>query len=196
MAKLPDGLRPQVADFLLEYEANGRNATAAYMRTHPNCTSRGSAAVLAHRLLRTPKVERALKQLRESRVKRLNMDADEATMLTSMRARANLAHAYDEHGNELPMHQWPLELQVAVKGRKKDGSLTLIDQQTCTRTILEMNGKLKQTVDVNHFDHIGYLAARQREHEERHGQGDTAGRNDSQRESEPTKGRRARPARA
>jgi phage terminase small subunit len=153
------------AEFILEYEANGRNATNAYLKTHPGCSSRQAAAVQGLRTLRNPKVAHALAALRKNRYKRLNMDADEAVMLTSMRARADFGLAFDEKGERLPLAQWPLELRVAIKGIKADGSITLVDPQQATRTILEMAGKLKQTVDVNHFDHVGYLAQKQREKE-------------------------------
>jgi len=155
-------LTAKQAEFILEYEANGRNATNAYMRTHPNCTSRSSAAVEGMRTLRKPHVAHALAGLRKNRVQRLSMQADEAAMLTGMRARANLAHAFGTDGKLLPFTEWPLELQVALKSIKADGSVTLLDQQQATRTVLEMAGKLKQTVDINMFDHVGYLAAKQR----------------------------------
>ena len=52
------------AQFILEYEANGRNATAAYLRTHPKCVSRAAAAVNGLKTLRLANVAAAVKQLR------------------------------------------------------------------------------------------------------------------------------------
>ncbi len=155
-------LTPAQAEFLLVYEANGFNATAAYMATHPGCRSRVAAATEGHKTLRKPQVAAALAELRKGRMRRLGMDADEATLLTAMRARANLALAFDEDGNELPFHQWPPELLVAVKSRKPDGTVVLLDQQRATETILQMHGRLKNVVAVNHFDHVAYLAGKQR----------------------------------
>lgn len=128
-------LTPTQAEFLLVFEANGFNATAAYMATHPGCRSRVAAATEGYKTLRNPQVAAALVELRKGRMRRLGMDADEATLLTAMRARAHLALAFDEDGNELPFHQWPPELLVAVKSRKPDGTVVLLDQQRATETI-------------------------------------------------------------
>ena len=57
---------------------------------------------------------------------------------------------------------WPDELAKAVKTFKPDGTIVLLDQQRATETILQMHGKLKSTVAVNHFDHVAYLAGKQR----------------------------------
>jgi hypothetical protein len=149
-------------EFVLVYEANGHNATAAYLATHPGCKSRVAAATEGYRTLRNPQVAAALAELRNDRMRRLGMDADEATLLTAMRARADLILAFDEDGNQLPFHLWPLELRVAVKTYKPDGTIVLHDQQRATETILQMHGRLKSTVAVNHFDHVAYLAGKQR----------------------------------
>ena len=89
------------------------------------------------------------------------MDADEATLLTAIRARADLGLAFDEDGKPLPLHQWPRELRVAVKSRKPDGTIVLVDPQRATETILRMHGMLTRVVGGSQFDHVGYLAGKQ-----------------------------------
>ena len=157
----PCGLTGTQARFILEYEANGRNATRAYMRTHPNCRSAGAAAVEGLRTLRNPKVARVLEQVQKDRARRLTMDADEAAMLTAIRARADLRLAFNHNGELLAPGDWPDELAKAIKSYKPDGTIVLLDQQRATETILQMHGKLKSTVAVNHFDHVAYLAGKQ-----------------------------------
>ena len=155
-------LTAKQAMFCLEYEANGRNAARAYLKSHPGAAL-STCYVNGCRMLRNAKVARTLTQLRADRVKRLNMDADEAAMLTAISARADIRLAYGADGKMLHPSEWPDEFAKAVKAIKADGSLVLHDQQKARETVLLMAGKLKQTVDVNHFDHIGYLAGKTRE---------------------------------
>lgn len=160
------------AEFILLYEANGRNAGAAYKATHPGIRSNAAAWANGSRMLRNAKVKRALEQLRKDRVARLSMDADEAAMLTAITARADIRLAYDQDGKPLDPKDWPDEFAKAVKSIKADGTIVLHDSQKARETILLMAGKLKQTVDVNHFDHLGYLAGKTRElREGQHGKG-------------------------
>ncbi len=157
-----DGLRALTttqAAFILEYEANGWNATRAYMRTHPNCRSAGAAAVEGMRTLRNPKVARALEQVRKDRAMRLAMDADEAAMLIAICARADIRHAYDHDGRLLPVQEWPDEFARAVKTIKPDGTIVLHDGLKACITILQMHGRLRPAAAESRFDHVGYLAA-------------------------------------
>ena len=162
MAKDVDGLTPAMAEFVLEYTRNGGNATRAYRRSHPGCSSDSVAAVHGHRLLRNSKVASTVRRILAARFKRLEMSGDEAVALTGLRARADIGMALGEDGKILPLDQWPLELRKAVKEIKPDGTVRLHDQQKATETVLRMTGKLRDTVDVNHFDHLGYLAAIER----------------------------------
>lgn len=148
--------------FILEYEANGRNATRAYLRAHPRCRSNAAAAVEGCRTLRNPNVAKALDEIRSDRAKRLSMAADEAAMRVAICARANIRNAYDNDGILLPVHEWPDVLALAVKAVKPDGTIILHDALKACITILQMHGKLRPTVDVNHFDHVGYLAGKAR----------------------------------
>jgi len=181
-------LTAKQAMFCLEYEANGRNAARAYLKSHPGA-SLATAYLNGCRMLRNAKVARTLTQLRADRVKRLNMDADEAAMLTAISARADIRLAYDGEGKMLPPDQWPDEFAKAVKSIKADGTIVLHDQQKARETVLLMAGKLKQTVDVNHFDHIGYLAGKTRELRE-------AGHGEQGRDTEADRQGRAEPRRA
>lgn len=150
------------AEFLLVYEANGHNATAAYLATHPGCKSRVAAATEGYKTLRNPQVAAALAELRKDRMRRLGMDADEAALLTAIRARATLRDAFGQDGKLLAPSAWPIEFALAVKSYRPDGTIVLLDQQRATETILQMLGKLKNVVGVNQFDHIRYLAGKQR----------------------------------
>jgi phage terminase small subunit len=169
------------AEFCLEYESNGRNAARAYLKTHPGA-SLATAYVQGCRCLRNPKIIRTLEQLRADRVKRLNMDADEAAMLTHITARADIRLAFGADGKMLPPEQWPDEFAKAVKSIRADGSIVMHDATKARELVLQMAGKLVQKVDVNHFDHIGYLAGKTRElREAEHGKGNEAGRDDQKR---------------
>lgn len=148
-----------MAVFVLEYTRNGGNATVAYLRARPDCTNRNTAHVLGHRMLRKVKVAAAIRRITAARYKRLEMSGDEAVALTGLRARADIGMALDAEGKILPLGEWPLELRKSVKEIKPDGTVRLHDQQKATETVLRMTGKLRDTVDVNHFDHLGYLAA-------------------------------------
>ena len=69
--------RPAQAEFLLVYDANGGNATAAYLATHPGCQSRNAARVNGLKMLRNARVAAAQTRLRQERLARLGMNADE-----------------------------------------------------------------------------------------------------------------------
>lgn len=159
MAERRDGeLTAVQAAFVLAYTSNGYNATRAYQAARPQA-SKEVAAVNGHRMLRVDKVARAIRQLQARRFKRWEMSGDEAAALTAISARADIRNAYDADGKPLPVHEWPEELRLALKGIKADGSFVLHDGLKARETILRMTGKLRDVVDVNHFDHLGYLAA-------------------------------------
>ena len=158
--ELHDGLTPAQTEFILEYEANGRNATTAYLKAHPGCRSRAAAAVEGSRTLRNPNVVRAIDRIRAERATRLSMAADEAAALLAIRARADIRFAYDDAGNRLPVHEWPDEFAQAVRTVKADGTIVLHDALKACITILQMHGKLRSTAkEAVQFDHLAYLAA-------------------------------------
>ena len=56
------------------------------------------------------------------------MDADEAAILTAIRARANIRDAVDHEGKPLDPADWPTDFARAVKSYKPDGTIVLLDQ--------------------------------------------------------------------
>jgi phage terminase small subunit len=159
----PHGLNPNQRAFVLAYVANGWKGPAAYRAAYPNCTSENSSWVESHRLLRSPKVRAALKDLEGAMWAQLEMSAEEALALVACSARANLADAYDEHGQLLPFTAWPRTLQAAVRSRKGE-DIVLNDQLKAREMILISHGRLRAGVDVRHsFDHEGHLAEIDRE---------------------------------
>lgn len=172
MPKDENGLTPAQAAFVLEYTRNGGNAGLAYRRSYPGCKSEAGAWVSGSRLLRNAKVASAIRRVLAARFKRLEMSGDEAVALTGLRARADIGMVLDEKGELLPREQWPLEFRKAVKELRPDGTVKLHDQQKATETVLRMTGKLRDVIDVNHFDHLGYLAAIERKRRAAQGGGD------------------------
>jgi phage terminase small subunit len=133
-------LRKADQHFVLEYLSNGYNATAAFARAHPNVT-RASAAVEGWKLLRTPKIAAVLKREEARRWKTLEMNGEEAVALISAAARADIAEAFDDAGNMLPVRQWPKRLRMAVKSLK-DGQVTLHDALRARQLMAQMAGRL------------------------------------------------------
>lgn len=147
--------------FVLEYEANGRNASKAYRDIHPDVTP-ASSAVLGHRMLRNVKVAAALAENQTERFARLEMKADEALAIISEHARADIGDRYDEAGNELPIHQWPARLRLAVKSIKAGpfgDSITLVDSLRAAELMAQAGGKLRAGSLTITFDHAKYLGA-------------------------------------
>jgi len=157
-----EALTPAQEAFTAAYIANGGNGTRAYLASHPDCTSYGAAGVEAHRALRNPKIRALIDAARVERWKRLEMEGDEAIALLSLRARANIADAFDDAGQLLPVHVWPEVLQLAVKSirRGKDGDvITLHDGLKAAELMAIATGRLKTALTVNHtFDHVAALA--------------------------------------
>ena len=120
-----------------------------------------TCAVEGCKLLRLPKVRTALEARRQERFQALQMEADEALALLSLRARADLAEADDERGRLLPFHQWPESLRLACRARcDKDGRVEwqLSDGLKAAELMAIATGKLKTNVLQLQFDHEGYLA--------------------------------------
>ena len=92
------------------------------------------------------------------------MTAEEAAALVAIRAHADIGQAFDdESGVMLPITMWPEEFRLAVKGLKLGpfgDTITLHDGLRACELVLQMAGKLKNAVDVQHFDHVAYLASK------------------------------------
>jgi phage terminase small subunit len=158
----PEGLCPRERLFVEAYVLSGGNATKAYQACMaPVIVKASSAASLGWRMLRTVKVRAAIDRRRAERFQALKMEADEALSLIALRARANLADAYDDSGKLLPFHQWPESLQLACRWRiDKDGQLEVqhSDGLKATELMAIATGKLKTNVLQPQFDHERYLA--------------------------------------
>jgi len=158
----PNALTDRQRHFILAYEANGHNGARAYMALHPGANA-GTAATEAYRTLRKPHVSKELDRRRQERWQRLEMTAEEAAALVAIRARADIGQAFDENGVMLPVTMWPEELRLAVKSIKPGpygDTITLHDGLRACELVLQMAGKLKQVVALQHFDHVGYLASK------------------------------------
>jgi len=145
--------------FALAYIASGENATKAYLALRPDVL-RTTAAVEGCKLLRNPKVARAVADARAERYAALEMQADEAVALISLTARADIGDAYAEDGvTLLPVAQWPASLRLAVKGIKPGpfgDSITLHDGLRARELMAQIQGRLKNTLELK-FDHAKYL---------------------------------------
>ena len=141
---------------------NGGNATRAYqVSMHPKVVTDASAAVLGWKLLRRVKVAEALEKRRDQQMKLLQIAGDEALALISIRARVDLADAYDERGRLLPFHLWPKALRLAARTRSdKDGNVewAFPDGLKASELMAIATGKLKTNVLQVQFDHAAHLA--------------------------------------
>jgi phage terminase small subunit len=157
-------LTPFEAFFVEAYILNGGNATRAYRTAHgggPSSVKDSTCAVEGCKLLRLPKIRAALGSRQQERFKALQMEGDEALALIALRARANLADAYDERGQLLPFHLWPESLQLAVRWRiNENGHLEVqhADGLKAAELMAIASGKLKTNVLQVQFDHASYLA--------------------------------------
>ena len=157
-------LTPFEAFFVEAYILNGGNATRAYRAARgggPSSVKDSTCAVEGCKLLRLPKVRTALEARRQARFQALQMEGDEALALLAVRARANLADAYDERGKLLPFHLWPESLQFACRARcDKDGHVEwqFYDGLKAAELMAIASGTLKTNALQVQFDHAAYLA--------------------------------------
>ena len=162
MAKDPNGLSARERLFVEAYVLNGGNATRAYqVAIHPRRVKDNTAAVEAWKLQRIPKVAAVLERRREERLKTLQIAGDQALALISIRARVDLADAYDDRGNLLPFHQWPEYLRLAARtrsGKEGDVEWQFADGLKAAELMAIATGKLKTNVLSVQFDHAAHLA--------------------------------------
>lgn len=148
--------------FALRYLANGRNATLAYMDTHPR-VKRTTAAAEGSKLLRNPKVEAIVHREVEAQRARLRMEADEALIGISNLGRSDIRRLYDEQGNILPIKLWPDDVADCVKAVQPTPTgwkLVLYDKLKARELMAIAGGKLRNQHDHKHtFDHAKYLGA-------------------------------------
>jgi hypothetical protein len=161
MPKL-DALNDRQRLFIEAYVQNGGNASAAYRTCiAPKVTTDSTAGVEGWRMLRIPKIAAVLEKRRQERFKRLQMQGDEALALIALRARADVADAYDSNGKLLPINRWPESLRLACRVRgDKDGNVEwqLPDGLKAAELMAIATGKLKTSQNVIVFNHAEYLA--------------------------------------
>ena len=147
--------------FCLEYLASGYNATAAYKKSHPRCTSSGAARVQAHRLLTNPNIQWFLSLEHESRRARLRMEADEALALISIVARADVRDIFDDDGKVLQIQLWPDSIRLAVKSIRSGPfgpAITFYDGLRARELMAIAAGRLTSPHQPKHqFDHARHL---------------------------------------
>lgn len=149
--------------FVLEYVANGGNATAAYAAIRPACR-RSTCATEGYKLLRKPEIVKAIKKAHEEHWHRLKMEGAEALALISMRARVDVGLMFDSHGNRLPIRDWPVALRVCVKSIKSGphgDTITFYDGLRAAELMARASGKLGSEAAPG-FDHVAYLAGIER----------------------------------
>ncbi len=90
------------------------------------------------------------------------MGADEAAMLTAIRAEPTFAGRLATMASCSHQATGPTSWSKAIKSNRPDGTTVLLGQQRATATTLQMHGRLKSSAALNRFDHVAYLAGRQR----------------------------------
>lgn len=163
-----DGLTERERVFVEAYVNNGGNATRAYVAAGGAPSDAAayaggpeSAATMGWRMLRKIEVRAAVEKRRQERFKHLQMEGDEALALIALRARADLADAYDDKGRLLPFHQWPESLRLACRVRcDRDGNLEwqMPDGLKAAELMAIATGKLKTNTMQIVFNHAEYLA--------------------------------------
>jgi len=96
-------LSPKQERFCQEYLLD-LNATQAGIRAGYSPKTAGSQA---HDLLKKPEIEARIEELKAERSKRTQIDADWLLRRLAAEAEADVAELYDEHGNLLPVKEWP-----------------------------------------------------------------------------------------
>lgn len=80
------------------------NATQAGIRAGYSEKTAGSQA---HELLKKPEISARIEELKLQRSERTKIDADWLLQRLAAEAEADVSDLYDEHGNLLPVKEWP-----------------------------------------------------------------------------------------
>jgi len=102
--------------FAQEYLANGRDATAAYVKTYPKCHTRNLANRKACTLLSDPIVRKIINEKLEEQRERTQITADKILQELLLIARSDISLAYNEDGTLKPIHEIPEEVRRAISG--------------------------------------------------------------------------------
>lgn len=108
--------------------------------------TRQSAAVLGYRRLRNIQIADIIAREEQKRWTRLQMDGDEALGLISLVARADIAEAFDQSGQLLPVREWPKHLRLCVKRMRSTehgDDITLYDALRAREVMAQVAGRLK-----------------------------------------------------
>lgn len=109
-------LTPKRERFCVEYNVDF-NASAAARRAG---FKEKSAAVMGHELLRIPKVQARIMEIREESAKKYNITKESLMQILRDIAGAKLDDIMDDQGQVLPPDQWPDHMKRAVSGMEVD----------------------------------------------------------------------------
>lgn len=112
----PDRLTVQEAKFVIEYIKDG-NGTRAVLDSG-NCPSgaKGQAAGTAVALLKIPRIVGAINEQLEASSARTLITVDRILQEVYRGATYNIAKAFDENGDCVPIEKMPEDLQRAIEG--------------------------------------------------------------------------------
>lgn len=147
----PDNLTPKQRMFCLEFLKDMNGTQAAIRAGYSEKTARQIAA----ETLSKPDVADFIAQLQAERAEKTKIDA--AWLLTRLAAEAaaDEADLYDEHGNLLPVKDWPLPFrQGLVTGIETDG-VAVTDPFTGEKVIKSRVSKIKLADRARRLDMIG-----------------------------------------
>lgn len=103
-------LTPKQQSFVAEYLID-LNATQAAIRAG---YSAKRADAIGFENLRKPEIASAIAKARDERSERTEIDADWVLKRLARDATADLADLYDEHGNLLPVKEWPIAWRTGL----------------------------------------------------------------------------------
>ena len=95
-----------VAEYLIDLNATQAAIRAGY--------SAKTAYSVGHENLKKPEVQAELQVEMKARSERTEIDADWVLKRLARDATADLADLYDEHGNLLPVKQWPIAWRTGL----------------------------------------------------------------------------------
>lgn len=111
---------------------NSCNAAQAYIEVY-QCKSKAAARASASKLLTNPNIERYIRDRRaviDSEVLKRQIATKERILQEETRiALANVGKIFDENGKIKELHDWPKDLQAAVKTLKYDKMRVGTDNQ-------------------------------------------------------------------
>lgn len=132
----PNKLTDKQQKFVEQYLTNGRNASAAYRAAYnaasmpPQRVHVRACEVLANRKV-AERIKAATASAREAADQVVEVKSTDVLLSAKRAMLADLAQSLDEHGNPLPLRQWPDDLRLAIDSVQFE---TEIDKVTGTFT--------------------------------------------------------------